>query len=350
MNYATIPSCFPFTENTSNTTVFHGMDQYQTAVAVANAVWNPADTMKRPNVVILVRGDGCNYQDALISSSLIHFPRNGPVLFTEPYYLNPVTLNAIVRFRPSGANSPAQVITVGSLSPAIDFQVKELGFSVFHINGGNPAVTATLIWDLIGTRQDVILTSGENFTECTPAGGWAAHMGDPILLSWRDYLPKETAQAIRQKRPNVYILGSTKTISESIEQEVRCLTTGLVERISGTNPFEVAVNFTKYKSSRGDFGWNIRTKKGWSFRFSRYDDWAAALSGNPFSHMGKHSPLLLIDPRSVPDSVRNYLISVNPHHPKPEPPYMHGFIVGIDTSIACSVQSELDDLLETVME
>lgn len=66
--------------------------------------------------------------------------------------------------------------------------------------------------------------------------------------------------------------------------------------------------------------------------------------------LGKHSSLLLIRPETLPEAVREYIATVNPAHPEPKPPYMHGFIVGINGSIACPVQLELDNLLESVRE
>ncbi len=346
-----IPFCLPFTENTPNTTVFRGNNPYQIGAAIANSVWNnPEDPTKRPGIVILARGDGFYYQEALVSSSLIHFPRNGPVLLTEPNRLSSETLQTLLRLRPTGKNSPAQVITVGSLSPMIDCEVRQLGFSVCRINGGDPARTATLVWDLIGPKQNIILVSGETFEEALPAGGWAAHMGDPILLTCRQKLSMATAEAIRGKQPNVFILGSYKTISREVEEQVLGLTHGLVVRISGSDPFEIAVNFTRYKSPKGDFGWGVNKKDGWSFRFSRFDDWTGALNGNALSHMGKHSPLLVIRPDTAPEVVREYIMAVNPMHPEPKPPFMHGFIVGTNGSIACPLQLELDRLLETVRE
>jgi putative cell wall-binding protein len=306
--------------------------------------------MMHPNAVIIARGDGLNYQEALISSPLTHFPRNGPVLLTPPDNLSPVVAQEIVRLCPTGHNSPAQVITIGSLSPNIDQEITRLGFTVCRINGGDPAATAVMIWDVLGPRDNVILTSGETFEEALPAGGWAAHHGDPILLTCRDQLPMMTARAIQEHQPDVYILGSERTISRRVEAMVRDLTYGFVDRIGGNTPAEVSVNFTRYKSPTRKFGWDVRDRRGWSFRFSRLDDWTSALNGDPLSHMGKHSPLLLIDPNEVSQVVRQYIISVNPIHPEPKPPFMHGFIVGINGSILCPVQLDLDSLLETVKD
>lgn len=350
-NFSFAFNCLPLTDNTPNTTRFYGYDQYQTGVAVSEAVWNnPAAPMKHPGAVVLARGDGLNFQDALISSPLMHFPRNAPVLFTEPNILNPIVRQEIIRLNPTGKGSPAQVLTIGSLSPLIDEEIRRLGFTVCRINGGDPVNTAVQIWNMIGPKQNVMLVSGERFEEALPAGGWAAHMEDPILLTGIDYLPLVTAQAIKQNQPNVYIIGSDRSISYRIEEEVRSLTGGFVDRISGTDPFEVAVNFTKYKSPKGDFGWNVNEKKGWSFRFSRFDQWYGSINGNPLSHMGKHSPLLLLHPQAIPMVVADYIKSVNPVHQEPKPPFMHGFLVGNVYDISCPVQWHLDTLLETVME
>ena len=343
--------CWQFTANTPNTTRFGGTDSYQTGVAVAEAVWNnPADPMERPGVVILARGDGSCFQEALIASSLIHFPRNGPVLLTEPDFLNPVVRSEIIRLCPSGKGSPAQVLTIGSLSPRIDEEVQRMGFTVCRINGGDPATTAVIIWNLLGPKCNVMLVSEEQFGDALPAGGWAAHMGDPILLTHGQQLPGVTAQAIRERQPDVYIIGGPGSISPRVEETVRHLTRGFVDRIAGPDPAATSVRFTRYQSPTGTFGWNINQKKGWSFRFSRIDSWQPAVSGNPLSHMGKHSPLLLVHPQMVPSPVAEFIGAVNPLHREPEPPFMHGFIIGNCLEVSCQVQIELDKRLETVKE
>jgi hypothetical protein len=64
--------------------------------------------------------------------------------------------------------------------------------------------------------------------------------------------------------------------------------------------------------------------------------------------MGKHSPLLVIQPNAIPELIREYILSVNSIHKEPEPPFMHGYIVGFTGTITCNVQWELDSLLEIV--
>ncbi|NLG84906.1 MAG: cell wall-binding repeat-containing protein [Firmicutes bacterium] len=346
-----IGRCLLLTGNTPNTTRFQGRDQYETAVAVSQAVWaNPADPMMRPGAVMLARGDGMCYQDALVSSPLMHFPRNGPVLLTEPTHLNPVVREEILRLSPTGKSAPAQVLTIGSLSMSVDEEVRRLGFTVCRVGGPDPVATAVAVWDIVGAKRQVMLVSGERFEEALPAAGWAAHMEDPILLAGRDYLPPATACAIRQTQPDVYILGGPGSVSTEVERAVRGLTCGFVDRICGRDAFETAINFTRYCSPTGKFGWCVREKRGWGFRFARYDRWYGGISGNPLSHMGKHAPLLLVEPDLVPPSVEEYILSVNPRHLEPKPPYMHGFLVGTVEDIACPVQWRLESLLTTVDE
>lgn len=343
--------CWPFAGDTPNTTRISGQNQYEKSIAVSQTVWpNPSSPMMRPGVVILARGDDGHFQDALAGASLIHFPRNGPVLLTEPHRLLPIAAQEILRLDPTGKGSPAQVLLLGALSAAISRDVERLGYSTSRIVGGNPIETAVLISGLLESRQNVMIVSSEEFEEALPAGGWAAHMGEPILYSHRDRLPDATAQVLREEQPDVYLIGSTTALSPAVEIAVREMTRGFVGRISGSDPFELAVNFTRYRSPTDRFGWNVNERRGWSLRFARYDEWYDAVSGNPLSHLGKHSPLLLVASDAIPDSVAGLIASVNPRHAEPTPPFMHGFLVGRACDIDCPVQWGLDRLLETVEE
>ena len=68
----------PFTEDTPNTTRIMGRDQYETGMAASQAVWaNPSDPVMRPGAVMLARGDGLFYQDALVSSRSCTSPGMG---------------------------------------------------------------------------------------------------------------------------------------------------------------------------------------------------------------------------------------------------------------------------------
>lgn len=71
-------------------------------------------------------------------------------------------------------------------------------------------------------------------------------------------LPPYTRNVIQKtQNANVYIIGSTISISNAVEQEIRKLNVKFVDRISGSTPYEVAVNFAKYKSPVGNFGLSL---------------------------------------------------------------------------------------------
>jgi hypothetical protein len=85
---------------------------------------------------------------------------------------------------------------------------------------------------------------------------------------------------------------------------------------------------------------------GDAFTFVPSHGWHHAIAGTVFSHIGKHTPALVVDPWRVPESVQRYLLALNPVRPEhPMPPFMHGFIIGNYGDISFSVQVELEKRL-----
>ncbi|HEX9024908.1 MAG TPA: cell wall-binding repeat-containing protein [Clostridium sp.] len=59
-----------------------------------------------------------------------------------------------------------------------------------------------------------LIISGEDYSEGIVAGYWSAHHGDPILYVKKNRIPYCTLEVIKQMNDiNIYIIGSTKTIS-----------------------------------------------------------------------------------------------------------------------------------------
>ncbi|BAS29284.1 cell wall-binding protein [Limnochorda pilosa] len=358
----TAPRCLPLTSQTTVTTRVAGKDAAATSVATAESGWpEPGIPELRAGVAIVVRGDGSHFQDALVASALMHHPRNGPILFTDPNNLDPIVAAELHRLSPRGVEIPmpddqdrpvgVQVFLVGDLGRLIEQQVQRLGFRTLRLQGDDVFETAALVARLLGPPATLILASGETFVEALPAAAWSAHMGQPVLLTRRDQLPPPTTQTIQTAgNPNVYLVGSERTISAAVERTVRELTEGIVARISGATPAEISVELSRFRSPAGDFGWGITEPAGWGFRFSAVDAWQSAVAGNVFSHLEHHAPLLLVERDRIPGAVEEYIRSVNPRHPEPQPPFMHGFVVGPPEEVACAVQFRLEFLLRTVIE
>ena len=145
---------------------------------------------------------------------------------------------------------------------------------------------------------------------------------------------------------NTFIFGSKEIISDSVLNEVRGIVKGKVDRIGGHTPFEIAINFSRYYSPEGRYGWNINKKDGWAFCFGVPDNWADNLSACMFAHLAKHTPILYVNPLGVPEVTKQYVLSLNPgeKHP-PKSSFMHGYILGGFDKIVHKTQVELEEIL-----
>jgi hypothetical protein len=314
----------------------------------------PSSTVKwKPNAILLVPLTSYHY--GLLASPLIHFPINAPLIFTNPNYLLQETFNEIVRLSPTGKNVPAKVLIVGPISTMVELQLLNAGLSSIRITGTDPIRAAGEAMEFrykmapgsMEGKGNVMIVSADDYTESIPAAYYSAHMGVPILFTYRDKLPEITKQKlIKYNSKNMFIVGNEKTISNKVFNEIQSIVKSKVDRISGSTCYEIAVNFSKYYSPESMFGFNINTKDGWAFCFGTPNNWAYNLSSCIFAHLGKHSPLLYIDPLRIPKTTSEYVLSLKPvEEHMPKPPFMHGFILGGFHQISTNIQIELEEIL-----
>ncbi|NJD01623.1 MAG: cell wall-binding repeat-containing protein [Ruminiclostridium sp.] len=326
--------------NTLNTTRICGGDIFQNAVEISDIVY--AD--KSPGSIILANAQ--LYQDAFAATSLIHFPRNAPILYSQMNYISPDTINQIFKLRPGGVDG-TQVFLVGGVSYFTEQQLNMLGLKTKRIAGPNFLETSAKVAEYLNYPENIMIVSGEDYREGLPACAWAAHMGDPVLFTAKDYLPVQTVNAIlKTKNPNIFIIGSPNTVSSKIENELGKLNAKFVGRISGSTPYEIAVNFAKYKSPDGKFGWNRTERNGHAFTFVSISSPFDNASGSLFAHLGKHTPILVVANDRLPEATRSYIESVKPvPAPEPRPPFMHGWVVGCENAISTRTQLEIENTL-----
>ena len=227
----------------------------------------------KPNAVILVNKN--NLFDGIASTPLVHFPINAPILLTDGKRLSKGILDEIMRLNPKGYNG-IQVILVGNISKNVENQLNKIGLTTYHIVGGNHYETACKVASIKEDTKNILIVSGENLSEGIPASFWSAHHGDPILYVKKNDIPKCVIDTIIKKEEvNIYILGSTNTVSKSVEDLLSNLPNiKNIDRITGNNPYEISVNFAKYKDNETEFGWGKDYKDGHAFTF------AAAKSSN----------------------------------------------------------------------
>ncbi|MBC8061010.1 MAG: cell wall-binding repeat-containing protein [Clostridiaceae bacterium] len=350
--YSDLPCYIPAID-TVNTTRILGDDPL-TFNNYATKVIYPSSKVKwRPNAVILVPLNSYHY--GLLAAPLIHFPINAPLIFTNSNYLSEETFNEIIRLSPTGKNVPAKVLIVGPITKLIELQLLNAGLSTIRITGSDPIYAASEAMEFrykmaknsMEGKKDIMIVSAEDFKESIPAAYYSAHMGVPILFTYKDKLPEITKEKlIKYNDKNIFVIGSKQTITDHIFNEICSISKSKVDRIGGDTPYEVTINFAKYYSPESMFGFNINTKDGWTFCFGATNNWANNLSACIFAHLGKHSPLLYIEPLRIPKATSEYVLSVKPKEtPMPKPPFMHGFILGGFNHISTNMQIELEEVL-----
>lgn len=329
----------PITLNTTRICTNNSID---TAVGVSRISF----TNMKPNAVILVNKN--EVFDGIAAASLVHFPIDAPILFSDGMRLNRETSAEINRLSPKGYKG-VQIILVGNLSKNIDLELNSLGYKTRHITGSNHYETACRIPNERNNFKNVLIVSGEDYTEGIFAAFWSAHHGDPILLVQKNSIPACTLNAIKKMRNiNVYIIGSTNTVSKTVEASLSELTNvKSLNRITGENPYDIAVNFSKYKDPKTEFGWGRNYREGHAFTFAALNHPMDIIAAVVFAHMGKHTPLLLTRNSFVPPEVARYIKAVKPLPSKdmPRPPFMHGFILGDTSYITYQAQLTTEELL-----
>ena len=327
-------------EITLNTTRICGGNISQNAIEISDIVY--AD--KSPGSIIIANGD--LWQDAFIATPLIHFPRNAPILFSHMNSIGQNIIAQIFKLKPKDVNG-IQVFIVGGISYAVEQHLMAYGLKTFRISGSNFYETSAKIAGYLNYPKNIMVVSSEDYQEGLSACAWAAHMGDVVLFAARNQLPPYTRNAINAtKDAHVFIIGSTNTVSAAVEQEIRGLNVKFVDRISGSTPYEIAVNFAKYKSPVGDFGWNRTEKEGHAFTFTSILSPFDSVSGSLFAHLGKHTPILTVSRDRLPDVTKNYIESVKPKPgPEPHPPFMQGWVVGCENVLSTRTQLEIERAL-----
>jgi len=286
--------------------------------------------------------------------TLIHHPNNGPLLYAEKDRIPDETLNEIKRLNPLGSktNNGVQVILVGDFSDRVRSQLEREGWKVDVVSGNDPTEMAKKLDAYYAKTsgelpQGVVVGTVDSPEYTLPAANWISHMPEPLLYVTRDSVPKATVDALKKRKgkANIYLLGPETAVSGTVEKQLK--TYGKVVRISGKTPEENAIAFAKYKDPKSNFGWGI-TKPGHGFVFSRLSNVDSTIAGAPFSHLGKHAPLLLMESSQLTPVLHEYLMSVQPTFEEDPTvgPFNHAFLIGSEKTIPFSTQGTIDQMLE----
>ncbi|UYX53161.1 cell wall-binding repeat-containing protein [Bacillus thuringiensis] len=342
------------TTSLKNVTRLNTNDPLQMAVLTSQTIWPATHKENQPGAVILVPVN--EWQLGIASADLIHHPNNGPILFIEKEAVPEMSLKEIKRLNPPGTKDGTQIMVMGDVGASTLEQLKE--YKVKQIKETDPATFAKDVdkeyADITGSYPNSVIVGSseeEGRLYTTPAVNWISHMPEPLLYTEKDKVPEATIEALkmRKDKANIYVLGPEKIISKEVEKELSKY--GKVTRISGETPTENSVAFAKFEDEKTKFGWGF-TKPGHGLSFVSSKTPDLAIAGAPFSHMGKHAPVVLLEEGKASQPVYDFLASIQPKF-KDDPtlgPYNHAFLLGSTSDISFETQGILDERLEIVQE
>src|SRR5256714_11985054 len=164
-----------------------GVDRYATAIGASKADF-PVDGSAQG--VVIARGD--IYVDALAGTPLAA-KTGSSLLLTDSKQLTPGVADEIKRLLGTGTAAKAKTITIlggeVAVTPAVEIQLKALGYTVKRTGGFDRFATAL---DIAGTTKakNAIVATGMNFADALSAGApAAASPGAPALLAHHSHLP-----------------------------------------------------------------------------------------------------------------------------------------------------------------
>ncbi|AYD40329.1 cell wall-binding repeat-containing protein [Clostridium fermenticellae] len=251
-------------------------DRYETAAKVATTNWTSSEN------VVLVCGNG--YADA-VSASVLAKQLGAPILLTESEKLNDSTNDAITSLKPKN------IYIVGgnaSVSKQVRSELKGYSYNLIELYGKdryatNVAVANELV--KLGVKSDnVILVSGEGFSDALSVAPVAAAKGEILLLGSNDEASmKPVFDFVKTNNSKVTVVGTDYAINNSIYDKL-----GAVSRVDGgSDRFETNLNVLN------EFDNDLNFDKLYVANASN-DGYADALVASSLA--GKfNSPLVLVD-------------------------------------------------------
>lgn len=140
----------------------------------------------------------------------------------------------------------------GVISSSITDYIKQLGFVADRIGGQCREDTCKLISEKISPAKGtpVVLAIYDDFPDALSISSIAGIKGYPILLTYKNSLPKQTVEVLKNINPSkVYIAGGNGVISDDIKTEISStidIPLDSLVRLSGKDRYETSVAIAKY--------------------------------------------------------------------------------------------------------
>lgn len=201
-----------------------GTDRIQTALEIARYAFpTGADT------VIVARAD--DFPDALAGAPLA-YKYQAPVVLTYPDNL-PAAAEQLIQDL-----APQRIFILGgtgAVSASVQDRLSRLA-RVTRISGDNRYSTAAAVADLLGTKGQAVVVSGDNFPDAIAAASHAAVHGKPVLLTPGNSLESHTGAALRKHSvAQAEVIGGSGVVSDQVLSSLP-----YARRISGPDRFDTS--------------------------------------------------------------------------------------------------------------
>jgi putative cell wall-binding protein len=285
------------------------------------------------DTVIVARGD--LYTDALSGGPLATF-YGAPVLLTTTTSLPAPIATEIQRLH---ATHAIILGGTGSVSTNVENQLQQMGLNTERLDGANRfEVSAKIGQRLVNEAptDTAIIASGLNFPDALSASSPAGQAFMPILQVSSNQVPAPIDSFIQNNHiKNFIIVGGPGTISTAVEDKLKAYG-GQVDRIGGSNRFEVGVNLINYFYDP-DSGFMDPS----TLVFANGLNFPDALSGGPLAaNIG--APILLTQADKVDPTVKNFLEKTLPTMTSRDVIYILGGVGSVNTTVENYLKSIID--------
>jgi putative cell wall-binding protein len=264
-----------------------GIDRYATAISASRTQW-PSSTASG---VVLARGD--QFPDALAGVPLAAHV-HGPLLLTDPSALDAATSAEISRALGPDKSKPVYLLGgSAAASPAVEKQVRDLGYHVTRFGGADRFATALQIAQQgIGPTTDIVVATGQNFADALAAGPLAANRHAALVLSDGSQMDAATVAFVQA---HGHIFGVGGPARDALFSQInRAGQQSHVDIAAGADRYDTAVRASQFFPSSGTNPVGFGVATGMAF--------PDALAGGAYM-ANLDQPLLLTDPAVLPASV-----------------------------------------------
>ncbi|MBU1823246.1 MAG: hypothetical protein KKG00_17330 [Bacteroidetes bacterium] len=300
---------------------------------------------------------------------ITHMPVNAPLLYlTRDGHISEATLREMKRLKPDGVMQDKRVDVYAVNVPESEQEkIREvLGYRIRSFVASDPIQLTEILdrWQaaLKSDHPDEVVLSAIDHPDGLKHGmgamGWNAHMGKGFAWIYRDSIPATTRRILERRFGDpgsyIYLTGNSDVISDKVAKELGQY--GLVRRIAGENVFAsntVNAGYKDYGRNYGwwwnwearDWGWGI-AQAGHNYIIGNTDNVLGMIPAAVLGHMGRHGPIMMVAPDSVPNAVRGYLTMVKPFPTGPQETILnYAWIIGDTSQISLRTQQQIDFLL-----